>query len=149
MEDELHEAMLITIPALSVASKLNLQQIVLPTRSGLLLCQIFPDAPRRTFIFARTWIARSPDSSRQHVEAGNAVVSLYTAIGGQAAVAEYLAALPLSEDHLDMPIPDDACEALRKCTWLQEPVLARDDPVGETWRLALSQRDRSTDAEDT
>ncbi|MEO6064626.1 MAG: hypothetical protein ABIP49_02440, partial [Lysobacterales bacterium] len=141
VEDELHEALLVAIPALSAALKLNFQQIVLPTKSGFLLCQIYRENPQYDFVSAKTWIASSPDVSR-NADAGAALVSLYQAIGGQMAVAEYLATLPLSQGDLNIPIPDEACDALRKCTWLQDPYSPRDDPVGETWRLANSRRDQ-------
>ncbi len=141
VEDELHEAMCMSVPALSVCNRLNLQQIVLPTKSGMFLCEF---SASYTFIIAKTWIANTPETSRNS-DAAQSLKCLYIAIGGKPAVAEFLATLPVSATHCNMPLPDKSVKTFQKNDWLKEAYSPRADPVGDVWRLASAQAGQASD----
>jgi hypothetical protein len=141
VEDELHEAMLISILAIAVCIKFGLQQIVLPTKSGMFLCAV---TSNKSLLVAKTWIANAAERSR-NTDAAQSLSSLYDAIGGKAAVAEFLATLPVTGDHRYIPLPDDACEAFQRNVWLKEEYSPRADPVGDAWRRASTQASKSSD----
>lgn len=130
-----------SIAALAVCGKFDLKQIVLPTKSGVFLCEV---SDSKDTIIPKSWVANATISSQQ-AAAGKALRSLYEAIGGQNGVAEYLATLPISDKHFSIPLPDQGCEYFERNAWMKEEYSECDDPVGKTWRLARAQADQSSE----
>lgn len=139
IEDELHEALCISILALRLCAILRLAQIVIPTKSGLFLCEV---SECKTIIIAKTWLPKSTENSR-YVEAGHALATLYKKIGGKIAIAEYLATLPLTSSPLGMPLEKEAADELGKIAWLRDEYYPHTDPLNDTWQRARAQANHS------
>jgi|APFre7841882724_1041349.scaffolds.fasta_scaffold10890_1 hypothetical protein len=133
VSEELHDAVLLAIPAVIAGRALGLRQLALPTSSGAFLCDLTAD---RGQVIAKTWLSDCALGTRWNLVVAQ-VRDAVLATGGVETVAGFLAM------GMDGPLagqPHALVEALQQALapfgWLREEYTPRPDPVGTTWTNA-------------
>ena len=130
VSDELHDAMLLAVPAAIAGRTLGLRQLALPTSSGAFLCDLRADSGQ---VVAKTWLSECVLGARWSPVVARVRDAIRDA-GGADALAGFLAMGmdgPLTgQPH---PLLDGMRHALAPFGWLKDEYVARPDPVGEHW----------------
>lgn len=131
--DELHDALLLAVPAAIAGHNLGLRQLALPTSSGAFLCDLRADDRQ---LIAKTWLSDCVLGARWSPVVTR-VRDAVRAAGGVDALAGFLAMGmngPLPEQ--SHPLPEGMRHALAPFGWLKDEYAPRPDPVGERWANA-------------
>ena len=138
VREEIHDALCIGLILSEAARKLELQQMVVPTKSGAFLCHF--DAEDQLLV-ARTWVRlESKGLVRRKVNhAAEVILSIYKDMGQDLAVAQCLGEMSIYTDLSGIYLWELFAEGLSRMDWLRDQYVPGFDPVGKTWMLARQQ----------
>lgn len=140
VREEIHDAMCLSVLLYATALKLELKQMVLPTKSGFFLCST---SSEKGCLIAKTWLSAMDSKHRAH-EVAHANLETYEQLGGESGMANWLGELPINADLRSIEVPAHLAEIFGKFRWLREKYTARPDPEGETWINARMQTNRQS-----
>lgn len=138
VEAELRSAILLVVPITEVARELGYRQLILPTTSGVLRCDL------GTVPVARTWTPSSSIGRWASVERAlrDAYAALLPSGTTEAQLEQRFCELVFTRDESAL---QEVKRALVAFDWLKEPYVKPDDPVGDVWTAARAAADGSPD----
>ena len=133
VSEELHDAMVLAIPAAIAGRALGLRQLAVPTSSGAFLCDLTAGDGK---VVAKTWLSDCALGTRWNPVVTR-VRDAVRAVGGVDALAGFLAMGmngPLAaQPH---PLVEALQQALAPFGWLKGEYVPRPDPIGDRWANA-------------
>ncbi len=135
VREEVHDSMCLSILLCAAALKLELKQVVLPTKSGAFLCSTVPE---KKWLIAKTWLSATDQRDRVK-EVAQAVLETYEGYGGESGIAKWLSELPINSDVRSIKVSASLAERLGRFHWLRKQYAPRPDPEGEKWINARMQ----------
>ena len=131
--EELHDAMLLAMPAAIAGCALGFRQLALPTSSGAFLCDLWAGSGQ---VVAKTWLSDCALGTRW----SPVVIRVRDAVrvtGGVEALAGFLA-MGMNGPLAAQPHPLVAAlqQALSPFGWLKDEYTPRPDPIGARWANA-------------
>ena len=138
MRQELESTLVAWRSLRSACERLQLAQLVVPTKGGVFRCDVRPDARQGVLPVAKTWIPFSTIGERDMdvvTEAAQAVGAWRSA----APTRDVEMGLGLIGGAPPPALTDALAGALARHTWLRTPYIERRDYLSEMWDAAREQ----------